>query len=395
MTTLTDPRPLDCQRRHFDLPDDVHYLNGAYMSPQLRDVEEAGIAGIRRKRFPAGIGPEDFFRDADAARERFARLIHAADPERVAILPAVSYGMAAVARNTPIVAGQNVVIAEGQFPSNALIWRRLARERGAELRTVPAPDRAAGRSAEWNGRVLEAVDADTAAVALAPVHWTDGTRFDLEVIGQRAHQHGAVFVIDGTQAVGAMPVDVRTVGADAVVCAAYKWLLGPYSLAFGWYGPRYDDGTPLEEAWLARAGSDDFRALVDYVEEYRPGAARYDAGGRSNFVLLPMAIAAMDRLLEWGPARIEAYCRDLTVELFDPIRELGFRTDDDQGRAAHLFGLRTPPGLATSTLAAELERRRIHVSLRGTAVRVSPNVYNGAEDVDALRAALTEAGARA
>ncbi|MDX1674585.1 MAG: aminotransferase class V-fold PLP-dependent enzyme, partial [Longimicrobiales bacterium] len=367
---------LECQRHRFSLPDDVHYLNGAYMSPLLMRVEEAGIEGIRSKRFPVDIVPRDFFAGADTARTLFAGLINARDPRRVAILPAVSYGIAAAARNTPVAAGQNIVLAEGQFPSNALIWRRLARERGAEVRTVPGPHLIRGRSREWTARIQDAIDGDTAAVALAPVHWTDGTRFDLSAIGARTADVGAAFVIDGTQAVGAMPVDIAETRADALVCAAYKWLLGPYSMAFGWFGPRYDRGTPLEEAWLARVESDDFRNLVAYREEYRPAAARYDVGGRSNFVLMPMAIAALEQLLDWGVPSIEAYCHSITAELFGSLEALGYEADEEAGRAAHLFGLYAPEGLDNAALKAELDRRRIYVSLRGSAVRVSPNVYN-------------------
>ena len=382
---------LECQRDRFSLPDGVHYLNGAYMSPLLKSVEEAGIEGIRSKRFPVDIVPRDFFAGADTARALFAGLIHADDPRRVAILPAVSYGIAAAARNTPVAEGQNIVLAEGQFPSNALVWRRLARERGAEIRTIAAPDLTRGRSREWTARILEAIDGDTAAVALAPVHWTDGTRFDLPAIGARAADAGAAFVVDGTQAVGAMPFDVAETGADAVICAAYKWLLGPYSLAFGWFGPRYDRGTPLEEAWLARVGSDDFRNLVAYGTEYRPAAARYDVGGRSNFVLMPMAIAALEQLLDWGVPAIQAYCRSLTAGLFDTLRAHGYEADTEASRAAHLFGVRAPDGLDNAALKQELDRRSIYVSLRGSAVRVSPNVYNDAADIEALAAALAEA----
>ncbi len=382
---------LDCQAHRFSLPAEVHYLNGAYMSPLLRSVEEAGIDAVRARRFPVHIEATDFFEGADAARDRFARLIHAPDPRRVALLPAASYGLAIAARNTPIGPGQNVVLAEGQFPSNALIWRRLAAEAGAEVRTIASPEATRGRGREWSARILAAIDADTAAIALAPVHWTDGSRFDLPVIGERARSVGAAFVIDGTQAVGAMPFDIARSGADALVCAAYKWLLGPYSMGFGWFGPRYDDGTPLEETWLGRAGSDDFRNLVAYREEYRPAAARYDVGGRSNFTLMPMATAALDQLLEWGVPAIEAYCRHITRDLFDPLAEHGFEADDEDGRAAHIFGLRAPDHLDGAALKADLDRRGIYVSLRGAAIRVSPNVYNTEDDVDALRDALLEA----
>lgn len=386
-------------RELFALPGDVHYLNCAYMSPLLRSVEEAGIVGIRQKRFPGDIASGAFFAGADRVRDLFSRLVGGENPARVAILPSVSYGIAVAARNTPIAAGQNVVVTEGQFPSNVLIWRRLCRERGADLRVVRAPDAGEGRSREWNTRILEAVDGDTAAVALPPVHWTDGTRFDLEAIGRRAREVGAALVVDGTQSVGALPFDLHAVRPDALVCATYKWLLGPYSLGLGWFGPRYDDGVPLEETWLARAGSDDFRSLVDPADEYRPAAARYDVGGRSNFVLLPMAAAGLEQLLAWGVDRIAAHCRRITAGLHARLREAGYGVEVEDGRAPHLFGLRLPPGVELEAVRAELDRRRVLVSLRGTAVRVSPHVYNDEADVAALEAALVDvipaAGARA
>lgn len=378
-------------RELFALPDDVHYLNCAYMSPMLRAVETAGIAGLRRKRFPGDIGTGDFFDGADRVRGLFSRLVGGAAPERVAILPAVSYGIAVAARNTPVEAGQNIVVTEGQFPSNLLVWRRLTEERGARLRVVPAPDVAEGRGREWNARIMEAVDGDTAVVAMAPVHWTDGTRFDLEAIGARARETGAAFVVDGTQSVGAMPFDLDAVRPDALVCATYKWLMGPYSLALGWYGPRYDDGVPLEEAWLAREGSDDFQALVDPADAYRPAAARYDVGGRSNLVLLPMAEAALEWILATGVEAIRGHCLRITTGLHDRLREAGYGVDEAHGRAAHLFGIRLPGEVPLERVREALDRRGVMVSLRGTAVRVSPHVYNDETDVRALEAALVEA----
>ncbi len=382
---------LDCQKHAFSLPDGAHYLNGAYMSPLPKRVEAAGLAAVVRKRFPMDVSTRDFFAGADEARRLFAGLVGSAEPERVAILPAVSYGISVAARNTPVSPGQNIIMAEGQFPSNALPWRRLARESGAELRVVAAPAEVRGRSRSWSARLLEAIDADTAVVALAPVHWTDGTVFDLVSIGARAREQGAAFVVDGTQLVGAAPFDVEVVRPDALVCAAYKWLLGPYSVGFGWFGPRYDGGTPLEETWLAREGSEDFRNLVAYNDAYRPAAARYDVGGRSNFALMPMAIAALEQVTAWSPAAIEAYCRALTADLFAAVPELGFEADEEAGRAAHLFGLRATGALDNEEVRAALEQRSVYVSLRGSAVRVSPNVYNDADDIAALRDALAAA----
>src|SRR5204863_1785595 len=130
-------------------------------------------------------------------------------------------------------------------------------------------------------------------------------------VGQRARDADAMFVVDGTQSIGALPFDQQEIRADAVICAGYKWLLAPYSTGCAYLGARFDDGVPLEENWIGRAGSENFGALVDYVDEYQPGAARYDVGEKSNFILLPMLVAALDQVLAWGPAQIQSYCRSL------------------------------------------------------------------------------------
>src|SRR5262245_15999963 len=103
------------------------------MSPISRRVEEAGAAALRRLRWPGAITADDYFNQADVARERFARLIHAPDPSRIAIVPSVSYGVALAAKNVEIGPGQTIVLAEGQFPSNVQAWRSLAAERGASV----------------------------------------------------------------------------------------------------------------------------------------------------------------------------------------------------------------------------------------------------------------------
>jgi len=254
---------------------------------------------------------------------------------------------------------------------------------------VAPPDNGGhARAPGWNRALLDAIDERTAIVALPHVHWTDGTRFDLEAIGARARAVGAALVVDGTQSIGAMPFDMARIQPDAVLCAAYKWLLGPYGMTFGWFGPRFDDGVPLEESWIARRDSHDFQRLVDYRDEYQPGAIRYDAGERSNFVLLPMALEALRLVAGWGADNVQQYCARLFQPVIDDAAEMGFRAEPATGRGAHLFGLRAPEGTDLQALQQMLTERNVHVSLRGSAVRVSPFLYNDGADAAALLAAL-------
>ena len=151
------------------------------------------------------IQASDFFRGCDEIRWRFARLVGAEDPSRIAVIPSASYGLAVAARNLPVERGQNIVLLHEQFPGNVYAWRRRVADSGAEIRTVIPPDDAT-RGAAWNERIIESIDESTAVVTLPHVHWTDGTVFDLVSIGRRAREVGAALVIDGTQSVGALPL---------------------------------------------------------------------------------------------------------------------------------------------------------------------------------------------
>ena len=378
---------LSCQRHLFSLPDDAHYINCAYMSPLLKSAENAGVAGIRLKRVPSVITPAMFFEESSKVRHLFATLVGAA-PRQVALIPSASYGIATAARNVPVSRNQNIVILHEQFPSNVYSWRRRARESGAELRSV-APPIGSNRAEGLNARLLSSIDRDTAIVAVGPVHWTDGTCVDLAAIGRRTREVGAAFIVDGTQSVGALPIDAVALGIDALVCAAYKWLLGPYSIGTMYLGSRFAEGVPLEETWIAREGSENFGALVNYGDTYRHGALRYDMGGRSNFILVPMMIKGLEQVLAWGPANIQAYCHALMREVLEEAAALGYHVPD--GSRAHLFGLHVPGHIDRPRLQYALQQRQVSVSVRGEVIRISPHVYNNRRDVTALHDALVAA----
>ncbi|MXZ70624.1 MAG: aminotransferase class V-fold PLP-dependent enzyme [Acidobacteria bacterium] len=371
-------------RSLFSLPPESHYLNCAFMAPASKRVAAAGRQALERIEAPARLGIADFFEPSSRVRRLFAQIIGASDPDRVAIIPSVSYAMATIAHNTPLAPGQTVVVVEEQFPSVVYTWRRACSEAGATLRTVAAPETVGSRAEAWNTALLDAIDERTAVVAIPELHWTDGARFDLAAVGARARAVGARLVIDGTQSVGALPLDVGRIRPDAVACAGYKWLTGPYSVGAAWYGPAFDGGRPIEENWITRPGSDHFNELVNYRDDYRPGAIRYDVGERSNFVLLPMFEAALEQVRDWKPETVAAHTRALTDRVVPRLRELGCRIDDARWRAGHLLGVRLPDGADIPQLGRNLAERNVSVSLRGGAIRIAPHLYNDAGDLDVL-----------
>jgi len=383
---------LPCQRHLFDIPDEIAYLNCAYMSPLLRRVTEAGQRAVARKARPWEITPADFFSEVGRARRLFATLLgDGVVEDDVAIVPSVSYGMAVACANLPLARGQTVLLLDEEFPSVILPWRERAREVGAEAVLLPRP-----ADDDWTRVILEAIDRRTAVAALPALHWTDGAIIDLPRVAARLREVGAALVVDATQSLGAMPFAMGEVRPDMLVAAAYKWLLGPYSLGFLYVAPRYQDGRPIEYNWIIQVGSEDFTALSSYAGplRFQPGARRFDVGETSNFALIPMAIAALEQLLEWGVHRLADAIAPLSGALVARAAELGLEAVPAALRAPHYIGLRFPRGVPPE-LPHRLAADRVYVSVRGrNALRVTPHVYNTEADVDRLIGAIEGVGHR-
>ena len=375
---------IGCQKDKFSLQDGVAYLNAAYMSPQLKTVEEAGITALRKKNQPYSITADDFFVNRTLLKQKFAELISLESPEQLAIIPSVSYGVANAARNISLRPGEEILMVAEQFPSHVYSWKRLADSQGAKLRVVHPPETFEQRGEKWNEVILDKITDKTAVVALPHVHWADGTLFDLKSIRQKSREHGALMIVDGTQSVGALPFSIKELEPDALICAGYKWLLGPYSLGLAYYAESFNSGIPIEENWINRLNSEDFKGLTAYQEAFQPGAERFSVGESSNFNHIPMLLTALDQILEWKPEVIQEYCHDISVDAIEKIRESGCFIEEDAFRARHLFGIYIRQGHQIENIKKRMESRKIFVSYRGEAIRVSPHLYNTTFDFEQL-----------
>ena len=231
---------------------------------------------------------EDFFEPVAELKSLFSDLLNAGDKDRISIIPSASYGLANAANNIPHKQKGEIILLEGQFPSNYYIWKKVCDQKGMRVKFISKP-----KEGSWSDKILNSINEKTAAVAMGNIHWADGSLFDVNKIGERCKKYEAFFIIDGTQSIGALPFDIKEIQADAVICSAYKWLLGPYGFGLAYYGPSFDAGKPIEESWFSKVKSDEFSDLVEYQEEYRAKAWRYNVGGSSNFVYVKMMIAAL------------------------------------------------------------------------------------------------------
>jgi selenocysteine lyase/cysteine desulfurase len=369
------------QRHLFDMPRDIHYLNCAYMSPLANTVITAMHQGAALKQRPWTYKADDFVGYPERYREAAAAIM-GADADSVAIVPSVSYGLATAARNLPLQSGQQIIVLADQFPSNLYIWRERATETGAQIVTV---QREAG--ATWTSAVLDAINPDTAIVAVPNCHWADGGMVDLVAVGAACRAVGAALVLDLTQSLGALPFSIADVQPDFMVTAGYKWLMSPYGTAALYVAPKYHDGQPIEQAWMGRAGSEDFTRLTDYRDDFQPGARRFDMGEKSNPPLLMGATAGINMLLEWGVDAIAETLAAKSSAIAEAAIAIGLSADPIGIRAPHFLSLRFP-GAVPEGLTDRLAAQNVFVSLRGTSLRVTPHVYNDDADAAALIAAL-------
>lgn len=364
---------LELPARHlFDLSGDVAWLNSAYLGARAKPVAEAVTAAVNRPLSEVTV--PDFFTPGDRLRVLFSNLV-GADPEGVALVPSASYGVATAAAVLGVGEGDRILMLEEQFPAMVYPWT----DRGAEPVLVKRPS-----DDDWTSAVLDCLDETISVVSAPACHWTDGTRLDLEAVGETARAVGARLVVDISQSLGMAPFDIGAVRPDFAVSVGYKWLLGPPGMSFLWASPENREGRPLDGNWMARAGSDDFSRVNEYRWELASGAKRYDAGQSWNLWLSEAACCGLEIVSGVGCERLSTRSKVLTDHLAEEAAELGLIAPRPEFRSAHLVGLRLPEGADPRSLVTELAARSVYVSVRGNSVRVSAHMWNTQGDMDRL-----------
>jgi selenocysteine lyase/cysteine desulfurase len=363
------------QKKLFSIPDEVVFLNCANMSPITENVRQAAIEAINKRSTPWKIKSDDWFQPVEELKTLFARIINT-NKDYISIIPAASYGIAIAAKNIKLQANQKIILLHEEFPSNVYAWRELSKNSGATIVTIKRKE-----GQNWTDALLESIDANTGLVSICNCYWTDGSLIDLEPVSEKIRLVGAKLVIDASQSAGAYPINVTKIKPDFLVAAGYKWLMSPYGLSYLYSDEQYHDtGEPIEYSWMPKKGSEDFTALLDYVDGYKSGARRFDAGEHPAFIHVPMAITALTQILDWGIENIQETITILTDAIEDKTRQLGFSTPVKRNRAGHIIGI-TLSEKQANHFKAILTENKIYVSFRGANLRISPHVYNDLDDI--------------
>jgi selenocysteine lyase/cysteine desulfurase len=181
-----------------------------------------------------------------------------------------------------------------------------------------------------------------------------------------------------------LPINIHKIKPDFLVAAGYKWLMSPYGLSYLYVDKQYHlKGEPIEYNWINKKGSEDFSSLINYVDEYKPGAGKFDAGQHAAFIHVPIAIASLRQLLDWGIENIQETIAVLTNAIEAKARALDFDIPGKSDLAGHMIGL-TLSEKQVAILKKRLPQNNIYVSFRGNNMRIAPHLYNSLQDVERL-----------
>ncbi len=372
-------RVLEAWRSEFPILNDKTYLNSCSLGA-LSHRSMGYLEDYQRlwNTMGASAWYEIWMGKLAELRGAVARSWNAA-PEEIALTPSVSAGLSSVASAVDYRKRNRVVVAELDFPTLAYQW--MARP-DVEVVRVPSDDGIGISPQRW----AEHIDEKTAVVATSHVFYSTGYIQDLEPIGRAAHEAGALFLVDGYQAAGQLPVDPGAIGADIYIAGPLKWLLGGPGLAFLWVrNELIADLTPTIASWFG--ARDQFEFRIDELE-FRDDASRF-AMGTPAVPTVYTALGGMEIMNEVGNRAVRERISALTEDLIERLRAEGLRMHM-AADAEHRSGIVMVHEPSSKKVVDRLARRDIIVDSRGPFVRISPHFYNTEAENEEVVAAMVE-----
>lgn len=370
---MTDSLP-DSIRGRFPLLETAVYTNSCSqgaLSDDVRAAYQRYLTDWDEKGAPWDLWVEL----NESARARFARLLNAST-EEIAVTTSVSAGVSSLLSGLRHPDGRNkIVLSDFEFPTIGQIVH--AQELlGAKVEHVPASSDATIPL----DRLAEAIDEDTALVALTYVCFRNGSKADIEAVIELAHEAGALVLVDAFQAVGAIPIDVRELGVDFLTGGTLKYLLGSAGLAFLYCrSDRLEHITPTQTGWFA---DEDIFAMDIHDYSPSPTASKFESG-TPPVPSIYAGVAGMDLMDEIGVVATEQHVATLTDRLIEGLDRIGAKmvTPRDPAKRGPMIAVATTDANA---MVAALAEDRILTTPRDGNIRLSWHCYNSVADVDAV-----------
>jgi len=371
----------DWRKGWFEIAD-ATYLNTAAHAPIPRVALHAVETAIEANKFPHHVDDSIFFEAPIRIRASLSK-ITGAKPEEIALTTGASTGVAAVAHLLRWKPGDEIITAKGEFPLQYATWKPLEERQGVKLKIIAPRDRFISAD-----DLIQALTPRTRIVSVSHVRFDDGSLLGAARVAAACHAQGALFVLDVSQSCGAVPMDVKELGADFLVCAGYKWLLSPYGTGFFWAKSEHLDTVPPGPFyWTAQGAEDDFLKLNFIDPAPSRSAKRWDAAEAAtyfNFNLTAMD-AAVDFVQRAGPELVLKHNRKLIDLLFQHLPKGCIPASPPDARERGPYGCFTAgTPEKTSELYQKLQKERVVVAMREGKLRVSPHLFNSERDIERL-----------
>jgi selenocysteine lyase/cysteine desulfurase len=370
-----------------EFPFEGIYLDAAFVHPfGAFAAEAASRYALAKVRNPQSTGPGHNARKA--AIERFARLVNAG-PTAIAIVPSTMTGENLVNAALGIGPRRGVVTDALHYDASLVLYGEL-RRRGAPV-GVAYPRR------DWSidlADIRALITPETRLIAVSLVSSKTGFEHDLAELCAVAHRHDVLVYADIIQAAGSVPIDVRESGVDFACCGTYKWLMGDFGTAFLYVRPdRLPRLRRVQTGWRQIASEDEhigpYDDLGSVLEGYELAS---DAAGifelsTPAWQALAVAVASLDFVANLGVRAISAHRKMLLDGLRDSLPSDRFMPLTPKSSRSPIVTFAV--GNARERFDSKLQQAGIKISTYRNAIRISPSIYNGADDVDRLARALT------
>ena len=384
MPTLSSPSPW---REAWSQYGDAVYLNLAGQAPMPAASLESARTALEWKAFPQLLSDQAERDLTERVRGLLANLI-GAEARQVAVTTGASAGLAVLAYGVDWKAGDEILTACREFPVQYTTWRPMEAREDVSLKLVSP----AGKwiTAE---NLIAALTPRTRVVSVSLVRFDDGSLLDAAKLSAACRARGVVVALDVSQACGAIPMDVRTLGADFLTCSGYKWLLGPYGTGFFWISPELQARfRPTPFYWQGIAGLRDFSDLAHEKPKPAQGARGWDAAETASPFNLAGWETSLKFLLKIGIETVTTHTRQLMEQLRESLpQDRCLWTSPPEPERRGPLGCFSARNLGeTRSMYERLRAAKIFPSLRETSIRVSTHLYTTPDDIAKLVRVISE-----
>lgn len=356
----------------------ITYFNSAAVGPFSTAVQAAVEEHLQMRVISEKDDSHTGFGTADELRGIYAGLV-GAEHRHIGLGMNTSFGLNLAAYGLPLVAGDEILVSDIEFPAAVYTAKAAAAARGLTVKFVKSVDRRFDLD-----EFEKAITTKSRMLMISFVQFFNGYKIDLAAVGKICKEHDLFFVVDGIQGMGAEAIDVRSLGIDIFASGCQKWMLSPQGCGFFYVSDDVRDKiTPPFMSWVGADWKMQYTDMFHYDKPYFETARRFEMGYYAvlNFVGMK---AAVRPFVDLGITEIQRHNHALIDRLADYIRSNPYYRITSTLEPKHRSSIFTFSCSDLELLHKELLSRRIILVRREGSIRVSVHLYNNEADIDIL-----------